>query len=152
MSAIDDKFCIDKWEASVVDASTGDEASPYYVPESGRARSQHSRWKAKPSKNDAKYPLPPLPAAHASKDFRPKAVSQPDVYPQGFATHASAALACENAGKRLCTRKEWYKACAGSANTNIPAATDVPIEVVEAVHEEVNFRPSRDLIALAMAR
>ena len=28
----------------------------------------------------------------------------------------------------------------------------VPIETVEAVHEEVSFRPSRDLIALAMAR
>jgi 4-hydroxy-3-methylbut-2-enyl diphosphate reductase len=34
----------------------------------------------------------------------------------------------------------------------IEGRTDVPIEVVEAVHEEVNFRPSRDLIALAMAR
>ncbi len=29
---------------------------------------------------------------------------------------------------------------------------DVPIEVVEAVHEDVSFRPSRDLIALAMAK
>jgi 4-hydroxy-3-methylbut-2-en-1-yl diphosphate reductase len=29
---------------------------------------------------------------------------------------------------------------------------DVPIEIVEAVHEEVSFRPSRDLIALAMAK
>ena len=34
----------------------------------------------------------------------------------------------------------------------VEGRTDVPIEVVEAVHEEVNFRPSRDLIALAMAR
>lgn len=34
----------------------------------------------------------------------------------------------------------------------VEGRTDVPIEVVEAVHEEVNFRPSRDLIALAMAK
>ena len=34
----------------------------------------------------------------------------------------------------------------------VEGRSDVPIEVVEAVHEEVNFRPSRDLIALAMAR
>ena len=34
----------------------------------------------------------------------------------------------------------------------IEGKSNVPIEVVEAVHEEVSFRPSRDLIALAMAR
>jgi 4-hydroxy-3-methylbut-2-enyl diphosphate reductase len=34
----------------------------------------------------------------------------------------------------------------------IEGRPDVPIEVVEAVHEDVNFRPSRDLIALEMAK
>lgn len=34
----------------------------------------------------------------------------------------------------------------------IEGKSNVPIEVVEAVHEEVSFRPSRDLIALAMAK
>jgi len=34
----------------------------------------------------------------------------------------------------------------------IEGRSEVPIEVVEAVHEDVSFRPSRDLIALAMAK
>jgi len=34
----------------------------------------------------------------------------------------------------------------------IEGRADVPIEVVEAIKEEVSFRPSRDLIALAMSR
>lgn len=115
MTAVD-QFCIDKWEASVVDKNTGQDASPYFVLDARKgfpgARWQEARWKAKPH---AKYPLPPLPPAHASDAFEPKAVSRPGVYPQGFSTRPTAELACKNAGKRLCTRAEWYKACAGSS-------------------------------------
>jgi sulfatase modifying factor 1 len=118
MMPIDPSYCIDKWEASVVDKKTGAPASPYHVLGNtngyGGARWQQARWKAKPSRDDSKYPLPDLPAAHASPDFEPMAVTKPGVYPQGFASYATAKLACENAGKRLCTRDEWYKACAGS--------------------------------------
>lgn len=107
-------FCIDKWEAVAVDLNTSEEASPYFVLRGGKdypgARWQEAVWKAKPK---ADYPLPPLPASQNSTAFKPKAVTKPGVYPQGFSTKQTAAAACQNAGKRLCTRQEWYKACIG---------------------------------------
>ena len=48
------------------------------------------------------------------QSFTPMAVSKPNVYPQGFMTRIAAGQACSNAGKRLCTREEWYRACAGN--------------------------------------
>jgi len=114
MADVDGRFCIDKWEASVVDKASGQDASPYYTLDAAKgypgARWQKAHWAALPN---AKYPLPELPAVEAADGFVPMAVSRPGVYPQGFATRATAALACRNAGKRLCRHEEWYKACVG---------------------------------------
>ena len=49
-----------------------------------------------------------------------KAVSQKGVFPQVQMSFETAKLACENAGKRLCSDKEWTKACKGSSPDPYP--------------------------------
>jgi hypothetical protein len=48
------------------------------------------------------------------------AVSAPDVYPQGHMSQITARKACSNAGKRLCTRDEWQRACMGPEKRKYP--------------------------------
>jgi hypothetical protein len=83
MAEIDGRFCIDRYEASLVDVSpTGEERvhSPFVAVD-----------------------------AHASV----RAVSAPNVFPQGYISAVEAARACAGAGKRLCRVAEWSKACRG---------------------------------------
>jgi formylglycine-generating enzyme len=49
-----------------------------------------------------------------------KAVSQRGVRPQAYISRHQAQAACENAGKRLCTDKEWVTACRGRQTTLFP--------------------------------
>ncbi|HBL18934.1 MAG: hypothetical protein A2X36_03825 [Elusimicrobia bacterium GWA2_69_24] len=115
MANIEGRYCIDRWEASVVDRATHEPASPYYTPNPSKrwpgAVWQYEHWSAKPSL--ANYPMPELPDFERSPSFSPMAVSKPGVYPQGFMNKPAAELACRNAGKRLCAREEWHQACAG---------------------------------------
>jgi hypothetical protein len=52
--------------------------------------------------------------------FAIKAVSLPDVVPQGYLSQHLARRACEAAGKRLCTEAEWTYACRGSRQLKYP--------------------------------
>lgn len=112
MANIDNKYCIDRWEASVVDLNTGGEASPNYYPDGSGAKTQYNHWSRITPDNSAYSQMPPM-MAQESGQFVPKAVSKPNVQPQSFANKYVAEIACRNAGKRLCTRSEWYKACVG---------------------------------------
>lgn len=85
MASIDGEFCIDRWEASLVDAS-GTEHFPYAL----------------------------------VKDEQLRARSAPDAVPHGHVSAEQASAACQGAGKRLCTRKEWLKACRGRTETRYP--------------------------------
>jgi sulfatase modifying factor 1 len=49
-----------------------------------------------------------------------KAVSAPDVYPQGHMSQIVARKACQNAGKRLCSPEEWQLACRGPGKRQFP--------------------------------
>jgi formylglycine-generating enzyme required for sulfatase activity len=44
---------------------------------------------------------------------RYEARSEANVYPQAYISRVEATRACENAGKRLCSRAEWQRACEG---------------------------------------
>ncbi|HET9955836.1 MAG TPA: SUMF1/EgtB/PvdO family nonheme iron enzyme [Polyangiaceae bacterium] len=46
--------------------------------------------------------------------------SRERVRPQAYISQVEAALACQNAGKRLCSAAEWYEACQGSKHTTYP--------------------------------
>jgi hypothetical protein len=49
-----------------------------------------------------------------------RAVSEPDVYPQGFISEVQAEDACTASGKRLCSHAEWKTACMGPSKTTFP--------------------------------
>lgn len=52
-----------------------------------------------------------------------RAVSRPNVLPQGYISGAEAQRACEMAGKRLCSDAEWFRACEGPRGTIYPYGT-----------------------------
>jgi sulfatase modifying factor 1 len=83
MANVDDRFCVDRWEASLVEM----------LPD-GR-----------------EVPWPPFGAIDGSHRLR--AISVANVYPQAYISGAQAAQACAAAGKRLCAPVEWRKACMG---------------------------------------
>jgi formylglycine-generating enzyme required for sulfatase activity len=84
------RFCIDRYEAHLVTRATGGE-----------------------------------PLVHAY-DQRPdngavyEARSAANVFPQAYISRIEAAAACSNAGKRLCARAEWQRACKGPRATAYP--------------------------------
>jgi len=85
-----DGFCIDRYEASLVQVDAGGSVvsswSPYVNPGSTSVR----------------------------------AVSIRGAVPQGYISQIQAGDACEAAGKRLCTDQEWQRACQGAAGTTFP--------------------------------
>ena len=93
MASVDDKFCVDKYEGSLVEVlPNGDErAWPYYMP------------------------VDKLEAGHSVR-----AVSEKGVYPQGYISGKQAAAACKASGKRLCKPTEWKTACKGPEKTLYP--------------------------------
>lgn len=46
------------------------------------------------------------------------------VFPQGYISRVEAAKACEQSGKRLCSRAEWMRACKGSRGFRYPYGND----------------------------
>ncbi len=49
-----------------------------------------------------------------------RAVSSPGIFPQAYVSQNQAETACNNAGKRLCTKNEWKTACSGPAHHSYP--------------------------------
>jgi formylglycine-generating enzyme required for sulfatase activity len=65
--------------------------------------------------------LAPLPHnQRPPSDVRFEARSEPGVFPQGYMSRVEAAAACKNAGKRLCSMREWRRACEGKGSTTFP--------------------------------
>lgn len=126
MANIENLFCIDRYEASIVDKNTGAEASPHYIP--SREGVRNADWQYEFFKRKDILPMKvrqlvkdgqpvSLPARGTEQflNFEPAAVSSPDKIPATYVTKNIAGLACKNAEKRLCARKEWYAACVGSS-------------------------------------
>jgi len=100
MARVDDgkgAFCIDRWEASLVDVLPG--GGP------GGRVAQHS-------------PFAPVAGAKV------RAVTSLGVVPQGYISGTEAGAACRAAGKRLCTASEWQRACMGKNPTKYPYGDD----------------------------
>jgi sulfatase modifying factor 1 len=117
-------FCIDRWEASMVDKDSGEQLSPYYPPQPRLLREVWQAWEldapAFGAEGPRRMPIPELTEWQRTHSFDAKAVSRPSVVPQAYVPYPVAKRACENARKRLCTRDEWVLACKGEAQTKFP--------------------------------
>ncbi|HVW28762.1 MAG TPA: SUMF1/EgtB/PvdO family nonheme iron enzyme [Polyangiaceae bacterium] len=116
--------CVDRWEASMVDKDTGEALSPYYPPHQRLLREVWQAWEIDAplfgNESARRMPLPELGLWQRTHSFDAKAVSRPAVVPQAYVAFPIAKRACENAGKRLCTRDEWVAACKGEKQTKFP--------------------------------
>ncbi len=90
MAMIGSGFCIDVYEASLLQVERDGHESPWPY-----------------------YSTVP-------KGVTVRAVSQEGVFPQGYVSGEQAAAACEQSGKRLCKPDEWRSACMGPRNTTFP--------------------------------
>lgn len=116
-------YCVDRYEAMVVDASTSQALSPYYPPDAAKAGYLEKVWKdleGSGTELEQRTPLPPLPGWQKQRRMKPRAVAREGVVPQAYASGKDAALACENASKRLCTLTEWRTACRGEQDEDFP--------------------------------
>jgi formylglycine-generating enzyme required for sulfatase activity len=116
-------LCVDRYEAHLVDVRSGSRLSPYYPPEGAKASMLERRWRdlaGTGTELERSMKLPDLPDHQRRRALESKAVSAKGAVPQGYATGKDAAAACERAGKRLCTRAEWVRACRGEADRPFP--------------------------------
>jgi sulfatase-modifying factor enzyme 1 len=116
------QFCIDRFEASMIDDDAERPLSPYYPPQRSLLRSIFDEWTQRLAGGTAgsDVALPLLPDWQREQNFRPRAVSIRGAVPQGYLNKALAEAACTNAGKRLCTLDEWTLACRGQQGTKFP--------------------------------
>lgn len=124
MVLIEGRFCVDRWEISLVDRETRRELSPYYPPQPGLAIQLRTEWDERRfafgSAKARATPLPPLPPWGRTDDVEPVAVSLPDVVPNGYLSGVVARRVCASASKRLCTPEEWETACRGESKQPFP--------------------------------
>jgi sulfatase modifying factor 1 len=122
------RFCIDRFEDTMVDNATGERLSPHYPPEPDLAKRMFEKWQTERlnigSAKAQEMPIPLLPSIEQKGDFLPRAVSRKGVVPQGYISGKVAAEACARAKKRLCTRDEWAFACRGEKQTKYPYGSE----------------------------
>jgi hypothetical protein len=118
MVDIGGRFCIDRYEASLLDAQRGRAISPYFAP--SRAEALGALRSFSDGDPAGVPPLPVLPAWQKIEAFTPRAEALPNVIPNGYVSGVWAARACEAAAKRLCTLDEWQEACRGEGQRKFP--------------------------------
>lgn len=124
MVDVNGAFCIDRFEARLIDKVSGEVLSPYYSPEPQRAKSLHAHWEKERAQSDISrgrsVAVPELPAWQLEGNVEPMADVKVQVVPSGYLDANAAQHACERAGKRLCTASEWVTACRGQQNRQFP--------------------------------
>jgi formylglycine-generating enzyme len=112
------RFCIDRYEAVLVDQKQGRRLSPYYHPTRAQTAASFKDWSR--SALGQALAVPPPPDFQLSEEFEPRAESRPNVTPSGYLSGNLADVACRAAGKRLCTIDEWVFACRGQGGHKFP--------------------------------
>lgn len=118
------RFCIDRFEASLVESGSGRRLSPYHHPSRELALRDHGEWSRRAGRSGPfsarRIALPELPSFQREREVELEARSEPGKIPNAYLDLESARRACTNAGKRLCTRAEWETACRGQHRTRHP--------------------------------
>jgi formylglycine-generating enzyme required for sulfatase activity len=118
------EFCIDRWESSLVDATSGRALSPWYPPDPAALARVREVWMVERwawgDPGASAMPLPEPPRFQLEGRVTPKAVSRGGTVPNGYLTYYAARAACQNAGKRLCREEEWVTACRGERQLEFP--------------------------------
>jgi hypothetical protein len=122
------KLCVDRFEATLVDATTGARFSPDYPVTPSFLTTALADWATgRAHWGDAfarASPLPSLPAWELGGAFQPLADSRAGARPNGYVEGLEAQTACANAGKRLCTAGEFRTACRGERDRKFPYGAD----------------------------
>jgi sulfatase modifying factor 1 len=128
MVSIRGEFCIDRYEAVLVDNASGRRLSPYYAPSRVHVRSEYRRWKRMRLESEMKAglmtPVPEPPAWQLDQEFEPRAEVRAGEIPNGYVSADLAERACHNAGKRLCRPSEWVTACRGEQDRDFPYGSE----------------------------
>ena len=101
MASIDDRYCIDRYEASLVEILPNGDERPWSPFEA----IDHNTVTAR---------LPNV-----------RAVSVQGSIPQAYISEVQAKAACTRSGKRLCKAPEWKRACMGPSHTTYPYGSHV---------------------------
>lgn len=122
------RYCIDRYESAARDATTKAPLSPYYPPEAIWLSKIHKLWEnlrhTVGDETVRRMPLPAVSDLQRSGNYKPQAVSEPGLVPQGYVSYFAAKRMCEAAGKRLCTEAEWDTACRGERHTLFPYGSE----------------------------
>lgn len=117
-------YCVDRYEAVLVDNAHSRRLSPYYVPSLTDTRRAYDRYRLlrleTGTDRGRTLPVPAPPDWQLVEAFEPRALVRPNQIPNGYVTGNQAALACKNAGKRLCSAAEWITACRGERDQQFP--------------------------------
>jgi Sulfatase-modifying factor enzyme 1 len=127
MVSIRGAFCIDRFEATLVQAADGAPISPYY-PSTPRLTGillgvwSAGRW----TTGDLHARAMPLPPLLRARGAAPAAVPRVGhgVVPNGYVSGHGAKKACTAVGKRLCSHQEWKTACRGEQERKFPYGDD----------------------------
>ncbi|WP_437676268.1 SUMF1/EgtB/PvdO family nonheme iron enzyme [Sorangium sp. So ce131] len=118
------RFCIDRFEAMLVDGATGAALSPDYPSTPNLLELTLAQWSTGRRRagdvHARAFPLPLLPGWQRGRATAAAARSRLGVRPSGYTTGLVAESACAAAGKRLCSVDEFVTACRGEDDTLYP--------------------------------
>lgn len=140
MVSIAGRFCIDRFEAMLVDNKSGRVLSPDYPPTPNLLEIVLGDWATDRSHwgdvHARAFPLPPVPTWQRGVKLDVMAVARFGARPNGYITGVVAEAACAAAGKRLCTLDEFTTACRGEADTDFPYGAEYQDGVCNVFRED----------------
>ncbi len=124
MVLVGDDLCVDRYEGALLDLGAGHYLSPDYPATPNLMAAALGDWATRRELQGdllaRALPLPSLSQWQRAATLTVAADSRAGVRPSAYVTGSTAKLACEAAGKRLCTHLEWKRACRGQADTMFP--------------------------------
>jgi len=117
-------LCVDRFESTLADMTTGRLLSPYYAATPNLMTIGRNDFATRRERTGDLFaralPLPELSEWQWTATLSPIALPLRGSQPNGYVTGLVARASCEAAGKRLCKLDEWRRACKGAAAAQFP--------------------------------